>query len=431
MDPTQTPVQTPNNPEVPPQNTKPKRRLGLPKWAMILVIAVVVIGLGIALFMIIRGNMGDNAANVYYDRPGYDRQSLSTGIGDPAALAPVAVDSPVTVQAAKVIQACNIISVSDLQQNKFLLAANSLPGNVERTYFDGQGKGQLPSEDFNLPNDGNKCNYRLLDSNRIEIDVYQPPMVLAGAVDREVNRRFEQLSDKDGVKTYTRKSGNDVYYMLTTGTAAVQLFVHSENPAAAERAPKVLELATKNFTNELKNAAGPWEAAYNTPTFTKGIANACGLLKADDVKTLFSVEASPLVQESIATATGVIRYGEDDSKPYSYINNRCKRTPVRTSLRNAQSVTVETVSYLTDEPAKADMDFHRGTGKTTEFSQKVADDAFFSTGVQQEVVARKGRIIIKVSFADLRDSKSTVDEQQQISKLTPLAQQIVGRLSGF
>jgi hypothetical protein len=430
------PTPTPTNPEsatspITPTPKPKRRRLGLPTWALVLIAVVVVVGLGIALFMIFKGGPGGNSSSVYYDRPGYDRQSLGTGIGDPAAVSPVAVDSPVTAQQAKIIQACNIITPSDLQQNKFLLGANPLPGNIERMYFDGQGKGQLPVDDFNLPTDGNNCNYRLVNSNGIEISVYQPPVVTASAIGREVNRRFELLSDKDGIKTYTRKSGNDVYYMLWAGQAAVQLFVRSESPADAAKAPKLLDLATKNFANEIKNAAGPWQTAYKTPTFTKPIANACDILKADDVKTVFTTEASPLVQETIATATGVVRYGEDDSQPYNYVNHRCKRTPVRTSLRNAQSVTVETLSYLSDAPAKADMAFHHNSGKVTELPAKVGDEAFFSSGTQNEVVVRKGRVIVRLSFSNLHDNKSIVTEQQQITTLTPLAQTIVGRLTNL
>ena len=201
-----------------------------------------------------------------------------------------------------------------------------------------------------------------------------------------------------------------------------------------EAAPKLLDLAVANLSRELAQPTGPWKAAYSSPTFKQSSANDCGLIAAEDVKTIFGREASPLAEEKLATATGVVQFGGEKADPYSYIAQECLRRPVRTPEDSSvvrKSLTLQTYSYTNEEAAKSDMAYRRQSGQSASVSTKIGDEVLFSTAVQDQLMIRKGRIVLRISYNDKRTSQDAPPVDKQITTLVPVGQAVVDRLKDF
>lgn len=167
----------------------------------------------------------------------------------------------------------------------------------------------------------------------------------------------------------------------------------------------VLAKAAGNFTRLLTSPDGPAKATFASPLMPLTAANACELLLASDVTSLFGEEASPIVGEALTTAVGVINFRNDKNSERNFVTHDCERGAPGSEADafsfNTRAVKLEATTYRDVEGAKEHMLFHKARDKkVTAPSQKVGDEAIFSAGfggIQEELMVRKGQIILEFS----------------------------------
>jgi hypothetical protein len=409
-----------------------KPRFSRKKLLVMAVIALLVI-FGIAVALANGGKKDDGTnkptGNVYYDRPGFERSKLGDAIGDPAPLITKSGAAAVSYKGSPVVQACNLLTVEELRKQGLQLSPNSLTA-FERTYFDGQSQGTLNTFSSSLASmgDTNDCTYPLDDDNgTMSIDVYQPAYNQPSAITYEL-RQYTANGSVAGLARYERTFEDSTYYLLRDGDSAIQIQLRKVSDKAV--AEKLLSKVAENYTHEKGAPAGPVQFTYSSPVFNKTYLNGCSLITANDVTQLFDSEASPLVTERAATATGVTYYTQQKNPTYySRIEHACVRQAVSDGFSDRKSLTAETTSFTTDEAAKLEMQSGRRLdADVISVSTKIGDDVYFSntTGNNPEMVIRKGRFVVNLSMYD--QTKSRMTQRDQVQRLTPIAQSLVARI---
>lgn len=414
----------------------------IPKLYYVGVILLVVVL--VAIFAMAGGSKsnkqgGQANASVTYDRPGFDRKKLATSIGDPAALVLKKTAAPTTYQGTKIVQACSVFGPDEIKQTGLTLEPHPLTVAFQRDYFDGQGQGVLNPFDELEPvgNDSNDCQFTLLNASdkqeTLWIQVYQTPYSTVAGLNGSLSRNYQDIGSVGGLKAYKYKSsstdsGNTTTTLMRSGDAAVAV---TSSIADAAKAAAVLDKVATNFTRLLAAPDGPSKVAFDSPLMPEGAVNACDILTAPDVKSVFNQEASPIATESVATAVGVVYFNGDPSKTrYNYAAHDCQRQPVKSeadiSSFNTRYLKLEATSYRDLKGAETHMAFHKAKDKqVTEVNSKVGDDVFYSnpTGYQEELTVRKGRFILEFSLEDKQIAKA-----QRIQMLTSLAKTVVTRV---
>lgn len=431
------------------------------KKVITLVIVGVLVLLGISVLI---GQLSSNGtkngsdnASVYYDRPGYDRSKLGTGVGDPLAVKMSSDGQTVSYNGSPVIQACNLLRLDDFKKDGLLLKANTLPSVITRAYNDGVGKAAYNKvsgsslTSFGLGIDVNNCNYVLEADSlaSISISAFQPFAVPASVVEQQIQQSYVASGSVEGMKMYLSKQ-KDVAKLADENERSEYIVVKPDKSGflVSLKLPKgkedkkqaLLKTIAANFVHESKSPSAPAVTNYDSPVFKKSVVRACDIITNDDIRTLSGQDASPLALEGIASSVGVIEYAADQKTPqkYSYVSNECTRTTVGGGLSltggGEARLKAQVTSYLEDTPAKGQIEQNRHTNPSNKQNMPVSgvgDEAvaYFNNVGDAHLIFRKVRIVVDVSLDKITQRKLGVQSLSAAAdKLTPVAQTIASRI---
>jgi len=407
--------------------------------------AVVLVGILtiIGVSFLIHPPKSSSNNDAYFDRPGYNRQQLSDGVGDPMALTLKPSNNVITTtKSGAIIPACSVISPETLKSAGLILSANPVANVISRTYFDGVGNAPIESSEYTLPlsDEGNNCNYFLENSaGDLTLDVYQPTLVTAGAIQDEINRRYTPaaIAGLNGVEVFKRTSSapNTEAYLIRQGDVSLALRIRLKSDLSSKSAA-LMKAAVSNLASLKTKPTGASTPIYDSPTYKVAPLLACTLMNNSDIQSLTGHDASPLVTEKLATATGVHVFSSaGDDTAYTYIQNECTRANIGLGsglVRGEdfnQTLTITTTSYNVVKGAEhvmADM------GKDA--SSKVAvsgigDEAVvYQNSVNESIfVFRKSRHVVELNFNNILQKNTNLNVPSVMAaKLTPFAKKAAG-----
>ncbi len=375
----------------------------------------------------------DGGSSTRYQRPGYSAEDVTGAIGDPEAIVMTAKSEPAQYRGTSALQACNILTLGNLHQQGLHLIPNSLVGPVQRKYPDGQGQAAFDPNPFSLPTlDINECSYSLKTKpGHVSIRLYQPNYVAVSAINREVSRDYQPVPDINGVKVYKAiRAGEagEYDYFLRLGDVGVNVDARLGAGDTDQIMSKLLAAATQNLAAQGTHPTGPAIIHYDSPTFKKSYANGCELTTGADVQAIFGGSVGPFVEETLASAVGVINFTTaGDETDYTYIRHDCTRRAVGTDSTARRSLRTRTTSYVLPKPAEHDLAFSKSQAEEGAPDVKIGDEAFLESESETShtLVFRRGRFVIELL---LYDSTKQTSSEQAIQKLTPIAQRIASRL---
>lgn len=425
----------PQTPEQPTASGNSHKKLFIIIAAAVGVIILAVIGIVIALNQQKPTSKSDISAYLY-DRPGYDRSKLGSGVADPSALTFDTFASVKTLPDDKpIVSACNVLTKENLTAEKVYLGTNPLPTVVHRTFIDGGGKAPVIPEEYTLPLDyeANMCNY-LFDESRgmVQVFVYQPPIVPTSVVERELARGYDKVSvsgDDAGVAFFkdSKDREGEASYMMQTGNMAVAVQFRLEDKAVITR---LLQKASQNVAALSAKPKGDPVTNYDSPLFKKSFARACDLITNDSIKSLTGNDAGQYVNESLSNAIGLKQSGENYT---NYIQNTCSRS--NTGLGSGliageafnQKLNVTAISYTDENGAKNQMKY-MAKDAAEKVDVKIGDEAFGykDTAGQNTLLLRHGRFVVEVVLNRTLQRGQAVSAM--VEQLTPYAQEVVSKL---
>lgn len=468
MDPQSNPTQqtTPPSysqpPATPPNDTPPpksgfrwplSRKLTLLVGALLLIVIAIIVVASLSS----KKNGSDSASldSVYVERDGYPRKEIGDGIADAAALSFEKSNNVIeTGQSVKVIPACAVLTFDDIKNEGLLPKANPLSGVVSRSYFDGEGNANIPYSQYSLPfmEESNYCTYALQTSvDSVSIDVYQPFLTSEAAIADEISSNYTSaapISGLDGIQLYkgTKSSGtseNASEYLARKGDVTLKLRVALKSDREA-KSQALLKKAFANLAAVQSTPVGAPTARYDSPTYKQSYLAACQFLKNDDIQLLTGTDASPLVSEKLATATGVKQFKSlGDKTNYLYIENTCSRTGTGEGVAASQTgglvdtdqnMQVKTTSYDKAKGAEHAMKSDSDSNSNYKDVQKlsgIGDEAIaFKNNVGENIIQlRKGRYIVELTFNSASQSYGGLnDMSKMVAKLTPYAQKIANAI---
>jgi hypothetical protein len=164
------------------------------------------------------------------------------------------------------------------------------------------------------------------------------------------------------------------------------------------------------------------------------------MYRKKNIKALTGNDASPLVQEGVASATGVITHSTGDGALDVYIENTCARTTGsegRVTSPNgqvsaSQSLDITTTSFDVTAGAERSMAYKSG-GKDVVKVPGVGDEAILVKNNVGDVLLtfRKGRFIVQLTLDRSNQSRFGLsDPQAMLAKLTPFARSAADRIAG-
>jgi hypothetical protein len=391
-------------------------------------------------------------SSLYYDRPGFDRQTIGMTVGDPAALKLTAKDGAQELASgAKIIPACAIITQKDITGQGLLLFPNGFGYPVQQNYLDKSGQAPFAPNTLSMPtgSDTLSCSYGLYTpgqtnkslENSLSIDVVQP-FIATESVVADNTTRFAKQADMNGYQVYKKESEiSGTIYRLRKDGATVDLTMEFKDSSKKE---KFLKTAITNLDSFSTKPKGITTASYDTPTFTKSFAKACDLVDNDDMKQLSGVDASPLVREFWPTATGEADFSalSDYKTASNYLRSQCIRTSNTPDYKTLTGTTnhtlqVTTTSYESTEAATNGLQYLSITKDNDKVKTAgIGDEAYAYKSAkehQNTLAFRKGRVVVELvydyAFQD-RDAKVS-DLTSYTQKLTPIAQKMVPKLQDF
>ncbi|PMB03351.1 hypothetical protein CEN49_23450 [Fischerella thermalis CCMEE 5273] len=412
----------------------------------------------------------DQEKRAMVERPGYEDVS----VGDPAALVFKPGGDTVTYKGEPVVQACNLLMVDQVQ--KILLKTNlriqpSSSGSVKRAYFDGKGLGDVQYWKNMLLSEENSCSYLLqqkpresqqiptesvhLIQLRVYLSSYVNPNIIKSELDAEYGSGEEQgevLIYKRTTKSESDKNRDTAEYMLEyKGVFANLQLKFDGNDAAKEQ---LLQTVAKRLVEVVTQPEGPVKMAYASPIFTAKVGNGCEWTDNNDFKTVFGVDASASVKESVATAIGGIDFVDiDETKSvdneevaehttiYHYLEHQCTRMAVDRSkggsFAKVMNLYIHTYTFETDEPARLFLEKEKGRKQydPQPLEETIGDgavylsgDAGFNLGIAQMVMFRNGRFVVKVSFDDRMEE---IPDAEVIERLLLVVKNMDKKMEGF
>lgn len=395
--------------------------------------------------------------NTIVERPGYE--NLANSIGDPAPLVQKSGGKAITYQGEPMLQACEMLTLADLQEAGFLLDPNPLAGGIMRSYFDGKGEAAFSSpSEWSLPmfDESNQCSYGLYTEQKesapnegevenaidtgseardpggkfILVTVYQPPYVSGNAVQYVLDRRYKKDSESDGVTIYTEKenrSGQIRSFLVGDRVAVEIAFKLGLEGESAKEA--FIQTVAKRMGEAVANPSGPPQFEYDSPTFTKAYGNGCKWTGNDEMRSLFGVDATPLVTERVGTAVGVITFTRSgDDTLYNYIDHSCSRYSSG-GISERKSLNIHTTTYESEKPAQLDFAFGKEmTREAKPLDEAVGDETYFQEEIagNKFLVFRKGRAVVKLSIHD--KTNPDLSDAEKIERLVPVAQGIAEQM---
>jgi hypothetical protein len=443
------------NPELQP---RPKKWPLSRNKTLLLIGAVVAIIIVIVTIVIATQNKSDTGTsnqNIYYDRPGYDRDKLGSGTADPMAVKWANDGKVITSGSNKVIQACSLLGIDDITKEDLLFKTNTIPTPITRTFNDGVGKGgynpkissiSLTSSELDI----NNCRYVLEGESapNISMSVFQPFAVPSTPVDQELQRGYTASDSVEGLEVFTKKEstsagGNDTteYIVVQRGKGAFYLSLGLSS-GQADKKSALLSAAAKNFIREQKDPSGLDMPKYDSPTFPKSVTRACDLTTNEDVHALSGRDAGVLAHEGIATATSVLKFANTEGAPqYVNVRNECTRgttgggSGLGSDGPGDVMLDTETTTFLSNEPAKnlvqAQKQPNPNNRENMELSEGVGDDgvAYVDISGGFHLIFSKGRTAVDVSFSQKSAQRIGVsDLSGAADKLTPIAKKMAGQV---
>jgi hypothetical protein len=419
----------------------------------IIVAACLVAVAVIAVVVVARNHSNDDAAKGpaspdggTVHRAGYTDDS---SIADPAPIKDSAPSATVTYRGARVVQACNLLTLADLQRLGVRLDTNPLPNtvNFERHYLAADGTSPLSASSNGFASGdtfaANKCNFSFLGSQN-------SPEYLGIAVSQKQYVPGAALNLGYAAESYVRKAniGDVVVYSHrdkadhpddARGDAVLRLRDVTVNVTfdltAKGVAPKLTAIATaigKNISAQVAAPQGPRSVDYSSPAFPKSVAQPCQLLSPAAFTDAYHMPASPLVTENPGTAVGTTKF-PNDSQPYNYVQVSCERGTGQDDPGARQALWLQTTSYLSDIPAKKNVDFGRTHHNGRPAAVTLGDESTVETGgdtpaTNGALIFRKGRFVFELRIADENHYPRGLTPPQVNSILVPAAQRILQRL---
>jgi len=429
------PGSTNANPVTAPQPAapEPKKRWPLSGKVTIIVAIVVTLAVAAAGFLVF-GSGGQS--DTYTQRDGFE--NLDGSIGDPMALVSKPSGTVAQYGGRAVVQPCALLSISDVRSSGLKLTPGLQPGAVNSTYLDGQSQQPIQPQisDFGFPiisDNTNHCTYYLTNDELITVTTYQETYASVAAIDSEISRNFVAEPLTNGVKTYRDRQSEDknTTYLLRDSGATNVIRLKTGNETAKN---KLLGLLANHMKTAINTPTPLPTYSYDSPVWTGGkIAAPCELIDAAAVKTILGKEAGPLVNEKIGGVVGVVK-DPTGQKLYNYVSGECDRRTTE-SLTSDSNVIVRTDTYEDEEGAKAILAYTRN-GKFTknlqEISPTIGDESFYAdtAGMEEAVVFRKGRAIVKMTYFGPLDSPA-IPANERIKAMRPVAEAAAKKLSDF
>jgi len=388
-----------------------------------------------------------HTADLYIARPGY---ALTDGIGDATALKQVPTKKIVSYGGENVVQACSILNIKDINDSGIRLEARPDAQAVKRTYFDGNGAGQIVlggSSALPLDEDTNSCLYYIQGSkvnDYVSVSVLQSTYANMGAVNGELARLYTPQGTLHGLSLYVMKKisppdpllVNTDMYIIRSSNAASQITL---NTADKDAKSKLLDKIAAAMAAAQTTSTPLDRFELQSPIFNGTSLESCGLVDNNAFRSVFNTDASPLVQERTGSAIGIIQQQLDSKKPgsyYNYTSSDCTRyAPADTHLY-ANRIIVSTTTYETVDGAKGEYNFAHNespfTSKVTATPVTVGDESFYGdvAGGNHSVTFRKGRVVVSASY-DLGKNNDSVSDTQRMQTLMPLVEQMVTKLKGY
>jgi hypothetical protein len=385
-----------------------------------------------------------------FKRPGHDHDKVP--IADGAPLKETANPKAVNYQGKPVVQACNLLTIADLNRLGVYYAANPAPNtaNYERTYIAADGTAPLKTIDLGFSTAGtfalNKCSYNLVDSagrenqDSISVAVSQPAYVsdadipigqAAGTYVRKPNigkvlvysHRLPAKNPGDAVGDGVMRLGDltvSINFVLTSGGYAGKL-------------DDIATTIAKNIESQKASPTGPAAVTYDSPVFSKSVAQPCQLLTPDTFASTYRTQISPLVVEQPATAVGVAVFqGQNDQKAHDYVTISCARGTGEEDPGARESLLLRATSYLSDESAMLHLNTLRQHGGQNTATM-LGDESLVQTSAalassRGGLAFRKGRFVFELSVQDVRHYRNGLTVEQSNKMLTPAAQGILRNL---
>lgn len=417
----------------------PKKWLRWKKLATIGAVIVLLIALAY-LLLPSKNNNQNGSTGLYYDRPGFDRAQLDSGIGDPQALQFKPGTEPVVYQGTAVVQACNVFSSQQLQETGLKFQPHTGERGFTRSYFDGQGTGMLRpfiySFTENRESSSNICRYTFSDASHLSVEVYQPPYNMPSSLDEELLKRrpssWELAASIGGLQVFKKsREGPAASYMLRSGDSAV--LVRFDKKIAESKMQQLLATIAATFRRQLARPDGPALFSYDSPLIKQAPPLACDLFKAEDVQRLTGKEVSPVVSEGAAMAVGVLKF---ETITDNYVKTFCQRYPMDAQGQPSFGPAIyklKTQTFVREDAAKADMAFSKSfesdkPGKVVEEVANVGDQALFiNDDGQERLEVRKGSSVLTFSmFIELPPNANQGHSQRKVN-LIEFAQPILSR----
>lgn len=174
-----------------------------------------------------------------------------------------------------VVQACDVITVDDLGKAGLSLEAPFFA--LDRTYFDGEGKGELETPKGHRPPsmNTNECTYVVQGKDSVTVEVYEPSYTNQSQLDYEMEYNFEAIPDIEGVKAYAYQSEADIReYRLQHGSLTADINFNFLN-ADDKREKQLLQIAAKRLAQLEAKPRGPIRAEYESELFSADYINGC------------------------------------------------------------------------------------------------------------------------------------------------------------
>jgi hypothetical protein len=444
-----------------PDQQPPAKRWTLSR-KKIFIIAASIIALGILILIIVMALKGGDTQNntdtqaTSYDRPGYDRSKLGSGVADPFAVKFTPDSGAVSYRGDKVVQACNLLTLDDITKQDIHIKANTLPTPIARVFNDGVGTAEYPKDIYassitgkSLGSDVNSCNYVLQSDDgapSITINAFQPFAVPGDIIDEETQDNYMPAESVEGLEVFTKKSSSS-----TPGSKATESIVIQRGKGAfylslelsgdqATKKQALLAAAAKNFVREQANTSGISKLAYDSPIFKKSIVHACDLIDNADIRSLSSRDAGPLVREGIASSIAASTF-PGDKTPHLNISNECTRSTsgggsgLGSDGPGDLSLTVEVTSFLNDTPAKRGIEAASQPNPNNRGNQElpspIGDGGIAYTDVAggHHIIFSKGRIVVDLKLDQRSQQVShTRNLAAATEKLAPIAQSMVSKI---
>jgi len=430
------------------------------------------LGIGVAIILVVillvvlgnRNKKSDNTLNLkpgtitgpFYEQKDYPRKEIGASIADAMAVTMNKSDNVVkTTKGAVILPACAVLTLTDVNQAGLRTQASSLAGSIEMNYVDGQGSGIIPFDGSSLPFDkkSNECRYTLQDGlGSVTLDVYQPYITSANAIQDQIDRQYEKapaIAGVSGVELFVRKAGQDSsasekrtteYIVRKSADVSFYLRVETEKNRKTST-EKLIKTVLGGIDKLTKTPEGAPRPTYkNSPTYKQAYLRACSFLDDEGMKKLAGVPAAAFVSEQIAQATGVATFKEfNDNNFYVYVENVCEREGTGQGIQigggtlynSNPTMRLKTTSYSDKKAAAYVLQYAQKHVKDGISVPNVGDEAIVNRDSVNEnhFIFRKDRFVIDMTYDTLSQKQKGIDDQNKYAEaLIPYAQYIVQEL---